>query len=113
IQNQPEVQQVPDLSKMGNEVIKLFKYLCKKKIETCKTVRKNSANFSHIFKINRKLDWDTLSGVVVDNVPYKTSTNTVKVQVVFGTASKKSLPILVIIDDYNNFMDGVDIADQL
>ncbi|GET54863.1 hypothetical protein RIR_jg9766.t1 [Rhizophagus irregularis DAOM 181602=DAOM 197198] len=48
--------------------IKLFKYLCKKKIETCKTVRKNSANFSHIFKINRKLDWDTLSGVVVDNV---------------------------------------------
>ncbi|CAB5337296.1 unnamed protein product [Rhizophagus irregularis] len=112
IQNQPEVQQVPDLS-----------------------------------KVDRKLDWDTLSGVVVDNVlailwmdngpvtmlstihqidngnenrierirhrPRETSTNAVKVRAVFGTASKKSLPIPVVIDDYNHFMGGVDIADQL
>lgn len=92
IQNQPEVQQVPDLSKVGNEVyhlvsqlptenksfniymdnyfssIKLFKYLRKKKIGACGTVRKNSANFPYILKIDRKLDWDTLSRVVVDNV---------------------------------------------
>jgi len=27
--------------------------------------------------------------------------------------SKKSLPIPVVIDDYNHFMGGVDIADQL
>ncbi|PKK75334.1 hypothetical protein RhiirC2_655540, partial [Rhizophagus irregularis] len=45
--------------------------------------------------------------------PYETSTNAIKVRVVFGTASKKSLPILVVIDDYNHFMGGVDIADQL
>lgn len=171
IQNQPEVQQVPDLSKVGNEVyhlvsqlptenksfniymdnyfssIKLFKYLREKKIGACGTVRKNSANFPHILKIDRKLDWDTLSGVVVDNVlailwmdngpvtmlstihqidngnenriesirrrPRETSTNAVKVRAVFGTASKKSLPIPVVIDDYNHFMGGVDFADQL
>ncbi|CAB4385768.1 unnamed protein product [Rhizophagus irregularis] len=171
IQNQPEVQQVPDLSKVGNEVyhfvsqlptenksfniymdnyfssIKLFKYLREKKIGACRTVRKNSANFPHILKIDRKLDWNTLSGVVVDNVlailwmdnapvtmlstihqiyngnenqierirrrPRETSTNAVNVRAVFGTASKKSLPIPIVIDDYNHFMGGVDIADQL
>jgi hypothetical protein len=92
VQNQPEIQQVPDLSKVGNEVnrlvsqlpienksfnvymdnyfssIKLFKYLREKKIGACGTVRKNSANFPQILKVDRKLDWDTLSGVVVDNV---------------------------------------------
>ncbi|PKY32993.1 hypothetical protein RhiirB3_394451 [Rhizophagus irregularis] len=117
------------------------------KIGACGTVRKNSTNFPHILKIDRKLDWDTLSGVVVDNVlailwmdngpvtmlstihqidngnenrierirhrPRETSTNAVKVRAVFGTASKKSLPIPVVIDDYNHFMGGVDIADQL
>ncbi|CAB4422422.1 unnamed protein product [Rhizophagus irregularis] len=103
--------------------IKLFKYLHKKKIGACGTVRKNSANFPHILKIDRKLDWDTLSGVVVDMCwpfcgwimaqPCETSTNAVKVRAVFGTASKKSLPISIVIDNYNHFMDGVDIADQL
>ncbi|EXX68206.1 hypothetical protein RirG_107200 [Rhizophagus irregularis DAOM 197198w] len=48
IQNQPEVQQMPGL--------------------TCGTVRKNSANFPQILKVDKKLEWDTLSGVVVDDV---------------------------------------------
>ncbi len=92
IQNHQEVQQVSDLSKVGNEVyylvsqlpienksfnicmdnyfssIKLFKYLCEKKIGACETVRKNSAKFPQILKVDKKLDWDTLSGVVVDDV---------------------------------------------
>ncbi|CAG8826567.1 19583_t:CDS:1, partial [Cetraspora pellucida] len=95
---------------------------------------------------DKKLDWDTLSGVVVDDVlavlwmnnsPVtmlttiheitrnenrvervrrrlrETSTNVTKVRAVFGTASKKALPIPCIIDDYNHHMGGVDIADQL
>ncbi|CAG8653014.1 9600_t:CDS:2, partial [Paraglomus brasilianum] len=96
--------------------------------------------------VDKKLDWDTLSGVVVDDVlavlwmdngpvtmlttiheitgnenrvervrrrPRETSTNATKVRAVFGTASKKALPIPCIIDDYNHHMGGVDIADQL
>src|ERR1044071_4550014 len=43
----------------------------------------------------------------------ETSINATKVREVFGTTSKKSLPILIVIDDYNHFMNGVDIADQL
>jgi hypothetical protein len=169
IQNQPEVQQMPGLSKVGNEVfhlvsqlpknksfniymdnyfssIKLFKYLREKKIGACGTVRKNSANFPQILKVDKKLEWDTLSGVVVDDVlavlwmdngpvtmlsiihqingdenrierirrrPRETSTNATKVRAIFGNASKKSLPIPIVIDDYNHFMGGVDIADQL
>jgi len=170
IQNQPEVQLIPDLSKVGSEVyhlvsqlpknksfniymdnyftsIKLFKYLREKNFGACGTVRKNSANFPQVLKVDKKLDWDTLSGVVVDDVlsilwmdngpvtmlstihridngnenriernrrrPRETSTNATKVRAVFGNASKKSLPIPIIIDDYNHFMGGVDIADQL
>jgi Transposase IS4 len=169
IQNQPEVQQVSNLSKVGCEVyhlvsqlprnksfniymdnyftsIKLFKYLRENNIGACGTVRKNSANFPQILKVDKKLDWDTLSGVVVDNVlailwmdngpvtmlstihqidedenrierirrrPRETSTNAAKVRAVFGNSSKKSLPIPIVIDDYNHFMGGVDIADQL
>src|SRR5581483_6156183 len=45
--------------------------------------------------------------------PRETSTNATKVRAVFGNASKKFLPIPVVIDDYNHFMGGVDIADQL
>ncbi|GBC08628.1 hypothetical protein RclHR1_08270005 [Rhizophagus clarus] len=86
IQTHPEIQQVSDLSKVGNEVyhltsqlpiedksfniymdnyfssIKLFKYLREKKIGACGTVRTNSANFPKVLKVNKKLDWDTLSG---------------------------------------------------
>ncbi|CAB4491243.1 unnamed protein product [Rhizophagus irregularis] len=117
IQIHPEIQQVSDLSKVGNEVyyltsqlpiedksfniymdnyffsIKLFKYLCEKKIGACGTVRTNSANFPKVLKANKKLDWNTLSGWLL--------------------TIKKTLPIPVIIDDYNHFMGGVDIADQL
>uniref|UniRef100_U9TZ45 Piggybac transposable element-derived protein 4-like n=1 Tax=Rhizophagus irregularis (strain DAOM 181602 / DAOM 197198 / MUCL 43194) TaxID=747089 RepID=U9TZ45_RHIID len=45
--------------------------------------------------------------------PRETSTNATKVRAIFGSTSKKSLPIPVVIDDYNHFMDGVDITDQL
>lgn len=91
IQNQPEVQQISNLSKVGCEVyhlvsqlpknksfniymdnyftsIKLFQYLREKNIGACGTVRKNSANFPQILKVDKKLDWDTLSGVVVEDV---------------------------------------------
>ncbi|CAG8805876.1 2702_t:CDS:2, partial [Cetraspora pellucida] len=105
--------------------------------QTCGTVRTNSAKFLKILKIDKKLDWDTLSGVVVDNGPVtmlttihevtgdecriervrrqprEISTNVTKVRAVFGTASKKALPISRVIDDYNHHMGGVDIADQL
>ncbi|CAG8824880.1 7084_t:CDS:1 [Cetraspora pellucida] len=45
--------------------------------------------------------------------PRETSTNAVKVRAVFGTKSKKKLKIPRVIDDYNNYMNGVDVADQL
>ncbi|CAG8728662.1 2479_t:CDS:2, partial [Cetraspora pellucida] len=45
--------------------------------------------------------------------PRETSTNAVKVRTVFGTESKKKLKIPRVIDDYNNYMNGVDVADQL
>jgi hypothetical protein len=45
--------------------------------------------------------------------PRETSTNATKVRAVFGSESKKNLKIPRIIDDYNHFMNGVDIADQL
>ncbi|CAG8586621.1 4867_t:CDS:1, partial [Paraglomus occultum] len=45
--------------------------------------------------------------------PRETSTNANTVRRVFGNLSKKSLQIPKIIDDYNHYMGGVDIADQL
>ncbi len=45
--------------------------------------------------------------------PQETSINATKVRVVFGNESKKSLLIPIVIDNYNHFMSGVDIADQL
>ncbi len=41
------------------------------------------------------------------------NSNSQKVRSVFGSAARKSLPILKIIDDYNHHMGGVNIADQL
>ena len=35
------------------------------------------------------------------------------VRKVFGDEARKELPIPVFIDDYNHYMGGVDIADQL
>jgi len=48
--------------------ISLFKYLRENKIGACGTVRTNSANFPQILKVKKKLDWDILSGVVVNDV---------------------------------------------
>ena len=48
--------------------ISLFKYLCENKIEAYETVQTNSTNFFQILKVNKKLDWNTLSEVVVNNV---------------------------------------------
>ena len=45
--------------------------------------------------------------------PCETSTNSNKIKGVFGNNSRKTLPIPVVIDDYNYNMGGVDIADQL
>jgi len=80
IQNHQEIQQISNLSKVGNEIyylisqlpienksfniyidnyfssIKLFKYLHEKKIGACGTVCKNSAKFLQILKVDKKLD---------------------------------------------------------
>ncbi len=48
--------------------ISLFKYLRENKIGACETVCTNSANFPQILKVKKKLDWDILSGVVVNDV---------------------------------------------
>ncbi|CAG8648399.1 6347_t:CDS:2, partial [Ambispora leptoticha] len=45
--------------------------------------------------------------------PRETSTNAVKVRTVFGSESKKNLKIPKVIDDYNNCMNGMDIAHLL
>ena len=126
--------------------INLFNFLRNKKIGACGTVRTNSAKFPNILKIKRKLNWNILFGVVIDNVlaivwidngpvnmlttiheingpqyhierfrrrPRITNANAIKIQNVFGNDFKKKLPIPIVIDDYNHFMKGVDIADQL
>ena len=45
--------------------------------------------------------------------PRATSTNAVKAREPFGPAHELNLPIPSIIDDYNQYMNGVDIADHL
>ena len=45
--------------------------------------------------------------------PEKTSTNGATIRQIFGDNSRKLLPIPAFIDDYNQHMGGVDIADQL
>ncbi|CAG8564520.1 27054_t:CDS:2, partial [Dentiscutata erythropus] len=45
--------------------------------------------------------------------PRTTSSNANKVYQVFGNLSQKELAILCVINDYNNFMGDVDLADQL
>ena len=92
IEKDHEIEQIEHLNKMGNQVyhlikklpsnqsfnifmdnyfssIKLFKFLREKGIGACGTVRTNSSGFPPILKIkNKNLEWDTLSGVVVDDV---------------------------------------------
>lgn len=169
IKKKESVQNIPGINQTGCEVyhlikelptdksfniymdnyfssIGLFNFLREKKIGACGTVRTNSSKFPKVLKTDKKLEWDTLSGVVVDDVlsilwmdngpvtmlstiheitgpenridkerrrPRVTSTNATKVRQVFGDAVKKILPIPKIIDDYNNYMGGVDVADQL
>jgi Transposase IS4 len=45
--------------------------------------------------------------------PRETSSNSNTVRQVFGNAPRKELAIPKVIDDYNHYMGGVDIADQL
>jgi len=63
------------------------------------TIYEINGNENHIERVQR---W-----------PRETNTNATKVHKVFKTASKKSLPISIIIDNYNYFIGRVDIADQL
>ena len=46
------------------------------------------------------------------NRPSAISTSASITQPVFGPSPRKKLPILVAIDDYNHYMDGIDIANQ-
>ncbi|CAG8651651.1 19077_t:CDS:2 [Dentiscutata erythropus] len=124
IQSCPEVKQIPNLNKVRNEIyhlasqlplnktfniymdnfslsINLYQYLCDNNFGACGTVQTNSAKFPKILKVNKKLDWDTLSGVIVVHKiirnenrierirrrPRETSTNVAKVQAIFETAS--------------------------
>lgn len=45
--------------------------------------------------------------------PQDTSTNAASVRKIFGPEVQKLLAILTLIDDYNHYMGGVDIGDQL
>jgi hypothetical protein len=45
--------------------------------------------------------------------PRETSANASKLKTVFGNQTRKVLPIPRVVDDYNHYMGGVDIADQL
>ncbi|RGB35143.1 hypothetical protein C1646_759668 [Rhizophagus diaphanus] len=64
---------------------------------------------STIYQINR--DENQIARVRYQ--PQETSTNATKIQAIFESVSKKSLPISVVIDDYNHFIGRVNIADQL
>lgn len=44
--------------------------------------------------------------------PRETSSNAANVRKVFGNAARKEILIPKVINDYNHFMGGVDIADQ-
>ena len=48
--------------------INLFKFLRDKGFGACGTVRTNSQKFPTSLKTKKKLDWNTISGVIVDNV---------------------------------------------
>ncbi|CAG8749568.1 9854_t:CDS:1, partial [Cetraspora pellucida] len=45
--------------------------------------------------------------------PHEISSNANTVHYVFEDAYRKELKILQIINNYNHYMDGIDIADQL
>ena len=48
--------------------INLFKFLRDHNYGACGTVKTNSSKFPNSLKVKKKLDWNTLSGVVVDQV---------------------------------------------
>ncbi|CAG8711092.1 9477_t:CDS:2, partial [Dentiscutata heterogama] len=108
----------------------------KNRYNGCGTVRTNTSKFPTCLKIKKsqKLEWDTLFGTVVDDVlvvfwidngPVTMLTTIHEIldngnlvererrRLVFGNASKKVLPILAVIYDYNYHIGGIDIADQL
>ena len=89
--NNPDIETIPGLNNTSCEVwhlikqlplnksfnifmdnyfsnINLFNFLRNKKIGACVTTRTNSTKFPKILKIKKKLDWDILSGVVIDDV---------------------------------------------
>ena len=89
--NNPDIETIPGLNNTSCEVwhlikqlplsksfnifmdnyfsnINLFNFLQNKKIGVCGTTCTNSTKFPKILKIKKKLDWDILSGVVVDDV---------------------------------------------
>ncbi|CAG8698995.1 19887_t:CDS:2 [Cetraspora pellucida] len=94
--------------------ILLFYYLRTKGYRACNTVRTNSSMFSKILKFEKSiyLDWNILSGVVVNNVLVMLWVDNANVQNIFGEASQKEILIPKIINDYNHFMGSVDTADQ-
>ncbi|CAG8739747.1 4958_t:CDS:2 [Cetraspora pellucida] len=87
----------------------------------CRTVRTNTSKFPTCLKIKKlqKLEWDTLSGAVVNDVlvvfwmDNRPVTMLTTIHEILDDENRKVLPIPAVIDDYNYHMGGVDIADQL
>ncbi|CAG8698627.1 4989_t:CDS:2 [Cetraspora pellucida] len=116
--------------------INLYQFLREKGFGACGTIRTNTTRFPWDYLIGVVVD-DVLSFLWIDNSPvtmltiiykidgqdskikknrrklHETSTNYKNIRSVFGDEVRKVIPILVAIDDYNYYMGGVDIADQL
>ncbi|CAG8594768.1 12855_t:CDS:2, partial [Ambispora leptoticha] len=102
--------------------VSLFQHLRQNNIGACGTVRRNASRFPKELKDNGPVTMlSTIHGLVGEEWeviqerrrPRQTSTNAAKVREMFGSESKKRLKIFKIVDDYNHYMNSVDLADQL
>ncbi|CAG8462807.1 13268_t:CDS:2 [Cetraspora pellucida] len=62
---------------------------------------------------NNTNSYEKLNQIDNGSVTMLTTIHKIIVCQVFGNMSQKALPILQVIDDYNYYIEGVDLADQL